>query len=270
MKTADEIEAQFQNMWYTELENVYRYQLGAPDWQDRLSARMRQDYSKKVQEIEDLFGSVFEKTLLDIGSGWGTFLIPAAKAGAKVVGVDIKKERVAITNRRLNVMKLSAQILLASGKDLPFADETFDIVTCFSVLEHVDEPNAVLNEIIRVLKRGGLFRMHVPNYCMPYDAHYGLWWISLLPKKVAKKYLSLRNRPNKYYDELTFTTYRSIISHLSKQNVKIIHLVEQKLNAKNYVRSPKKDFLASLIKLTATMRLFKAFVFPVSLAVVKQ
>src|SRR5262249_51594122 len=48
-------------------------------------------------------------------------------------------------------------------QSLPFAACSFDIVTANMVIEHLKEPTAVLEEVHRVLRRGGLFIFHTPN-----------------------------------------------------------------------------------------------------------
>ena len=50
-----------------------------------------------------------------------------------------------------------------AGEQLPFADATFDAVVCMEVLEHVDDPGAVVAESARVLRHGGIFIYSGPN-----------------------------------------------------------------------------------------------------------
>src|SRR5207253_8162604 len=52
---------------------------------------------------------------------------------------------------------LEIDYLAATGEKLPFANASFDSVVCADVLEHVDSPLAVIAEISRVLKDGGVF-----------------------------------------------------------------------------------------------------------------
>ena len=54
------------------------------------------------------------------------------------------------------------------ARTLPFADQSFDAVLCFQVLEHIDRPEAVIRELARVLKPGGLGLLSVP-FC--YNLH---------------------------------------------------------------------------------------------------
>lgn len=53
--------------------------------------------------------------------------------------------------------------IFGNGESLPFAAETFDLVTANMVVEHLEKPGLVLSEIDRVLRPGGLFLFHTPN-----------------------------------------------------------------------------------------------------------
>ncbi len=74
----------------------------------------------------------------------------------------------------LEVVAYPSTDVLAVGERLPFADETFDVVASFAVLEHVRDPFVCAAEITRVLKPGGLLYCQVP-FLQPvhaYPNHY--------------------------------------------------------------------------------------------------
>lgn len=60
--------------------------------------------------------------------------------------------------------------VFADGATLPFADGVIDVVTCFEVLEHVRSPEAVLSEIARVLRPGGVAYLSMPFAYPVHDA----------------------------------------------------------------------------------------------------
>jgi len=60
--------------------------------------------------------------------------------------------------------------VLADGGVLPFADESFDAVFSFSVLEHVKDPARVVSEMKRVVKRGGVIQISAPHL-IQYHGH---------------------------------------------------------------------------------------------------
>ena len=75
---------------------------------------------------------------------------------AKVIGVDIDPE--VKTNTELD----EAYVITPGGK-LPFPEETFDLVLCDWVLEHIADPQQFLSEARRVLRTGGSFFFRTPN-----------------------------------------------------------------------------------------------------------
>jgi ubiquinone/menaquinone biosynthesis C-methylase UbiE len=102
--------------------------------------------------------SVFSgKRCLDAGCGGGRGSILMAQSGAReVVGVDLSETNVRTCRMRAAQKGLTNLTFQQhSLADLPFEDETFDLVWCNGVLHHITEPDRGLGEIARVLKRGG-------------------------------------------------------------------------------------------------------------------
>ena len=107
-----------------------------------------------------------EATLLDVGAGAGIVEEMNFKMCCKeVVGVDLDP-RVA-TNPFLH------RGLVADAIDLPLPDCYFDVVIADNVMEHIDDPEGILKEIVRVLKPGGVVLFKTPNFFhyMPIIAH---------------------------------------------------------------------------------------------------
>jgi SAM-dependent methyltransferase len=89
--------------------------------------------------------------LLDVGCGAGLALRLAADAGAEITGLDVAEPMVAAARRRLPGADLRVGDLAA----LPFADETFDVVTAFNSVQYAAAPAAAVAEAARVTRRGG-------------------------------------------------------------------------------------------------------------------
>lgn len=90
------------------------------------------------------------KRVLDAGCGKGRYaaLIKQHATHIDVHAVDVSEEM-------LRHVPLDIHAQKASIQDLPYADESFDVVYCVEALEHVPNPEAALKEMVRVLNRGG-------------------------------------------------------------------------------------------------------------------
>ncbi|MDA8669789.1 class I SAM-dependent methyltransferase, partial [Flavobacteriales bacterium] len=96
-----------------------------------------------------------DELVLDVGVGTGRFL-SKLPSNIQKFGIDISISMLHLAkSKRINVC-------MGSGEDLPYSDNVFDLIVSTDVLEHVLDLNAVLKEIIRVLKPGGIFILRVP------------------------------------------------------------------------------------------------------------
>lgn len=95
---------------------------------------------------------------LDVGCGTGTMLQHLSRY-ARVQGIDADPQAVAFCHER----GLTDVRRVDSGA-LPFADGSFDLVTAFDVLEHVEDDAGLLREMYRVANPGGVLLVSVPAY----------------------------------------------------------------------------------------------------------
>jgi 2-polyprenyl-6-hydroxyphenyl methylase/3-demethylubiquinone-9 3-methyltransferase len=103
-------------------------------------------------------GAVGGSCVLDIGSGGGFLAATLADAGYDVVGIDPAMSAV-----RSAAQHVSASFVLGAGETLPFGSDSFDVVVCSEVLEHVDDVDKVIGEVGRVLRTGGVLIFSLPN-----------------------------------------------------------------------------------------------------------
>lgn len=102
------------------------------------------------------------KDVLDAACGVGYGIEILAGAGAKTVtGADIDAEAVATAKQRHG--DSAAAVVEADLLELPFEPESFDVVTCFEAIEHVEDHERVLAELRRVLRADGLLILSTPN-----------------------------------------------------------------------------------------------------------
>jgi len=125
-------------------------------------------YGPKLAFMKNYFGERFPAlTLLDVGVGYGVFLkIAAEDFGLRnLCGMDPYPNSIEIAKSMV-----PARIELGSLFDTqwPFEERAFDVITCFDVLEHLENPDAFFINAKRYLRGGGIILVSTPNKSLPY------------------------------------------------------------------------------------------------------
>lgn len=94
-------------------------------------------------------------TVLDVGCGTGVVALTAARAGAKVTGVDLTPELVRHARENASLARLEIEWHEGDAEALPFADGTFDAVVSQFGHMFAPRPEVAVREMLRVLRRGG-------------------------------------------------------------------------------------------------------------------
>src|SRR5215469_877303 len=94
---------------------------------------------------------------LDVGCGGGILAEEFAAMGFHVVGIDPSEQSLATAKEHAQSMGLAIDYHHGTGESIPYADNTFPVVYCCDVLEHVRDLPGVIKEIYRVTKPGGVF-----------------------------------------------------------------------------------------------------------------
>jgi len=105
-----------------------------------------------LQEALPLRGRV-----LDIGTGKGRFVIPLARQVANVTTVDVSAEEQRYARLEATYAGVADRIhfVILDARFLPWSAASFDAVLSWNVFHHLDDPQRVFNEMLRVLKPGG-------------------------------------------------------------------------------------------------------------------
>lgn len=155
--------------------------------------------NRKAMKIEQLLGLerfLHPIRLLEIGTGSGGiahYFARHPRLHCEVTAVDV------CDNRQVREGYDYRQV---TNADLPFSDESFDVIITNHVIEHVGDMNTQqhhLAEIHRVMKLGGVGYLAVPNRWMLTEPHYRLAFLSWWPHAWRTPYLRLM-RKGTFYD----------------------------------------------------------------------
>ena len=189
----------------------------------------------RANYLYDLYRSESEEQLeshdyLDIGCGYGVNSEVFGKGLENIYCSDFNIANLIkckeYMNRHENVFYLAAD-----AQSLPFEGECFDLVTAFSLIEHVPDQEQMLREALRVLKKGGKLVMQFPNRHFFMELHSGIPFYCLVPgfarpwvsKKMGYGGLSEINIPSpKKVEKLV----RLIDSSVNVKIVKVVYPVE--------------------------------------------
>jgi SAM-dependent methyltransferase len=101
------------------------------------------------------FDGYLGRRVLEVGCGAGTDLVRFARGGAIATGVDIAPSAIELARRNFEQHGLAADLRVADGEQLPFADGSFDLVYAHGVVQYTSNPAALVAECHRVLMPGG-------------------------------------------------------------------------------------------------------------------
>ena len=141
-------------------------------------------------------------TILEVGCSVGFNCLALAERfpSAHVVGIepDVDAARVAAAMASARDAN-RVQFIHGVGEALPFKLETFDLIVCHTVIEHVQSVPRVIAEMARVLSRRGVIHLEAPNYRWPREPHLGIWCVPILGKKWMKVSAALQGKRNHLY-----------------------------------------------------------------------
>lgn len=198
------------------MSDKHIYQTGYSDYFAKYQfdfERQKQKADKTLAVLSDYFGADVMRTLklLDVGCSAGLMTSVYAQFFAEVVGVDIDAPAVAFANG--NERGPNTRYCVSDGMSLPFASETFDVVTCSHIYEHVPDYNRLISEIRRVLRPGGVCYFVAQNRICLVEPHYFLPFLSIPPKRMAHKYMKLFGKGDFYYENLiTYWGLKKLVS----------------------------------------------------------
>ena len=229
---SSEINAVDEALIKTRLEEYYRRYycdaLRIPGWRDLVAVRLA-DTEYERQRLKQLESAVARNVVgarvLNVGCGTGGFNVLARDSGADVWGVDACAEAVTIA-----ALRTPGRVLRAAAEQLPLPPGGFDLVYCYSTLEHVADAGRAVREMVRVLRPGGRLYLHTPNRWACFEGHYKLFWLPGLPRCLATLYLALRGRPTGFLRTLRPLTLAECRALVEAAGARVTRVLEGGVN----------------------------------------
>ncbi len=193
----------------------YRDECCLPDWEKRVEHRLHEEDDEviKMNKLQLLLRSTFagQKHCI-VGAGTGGLAITLTERfGCEVYGVEPSDEEMTIIQERNALAGIPAEHFKKEfGERMSFPDNTFDVVHCYTVLEHVQNVDGCLSEMIRVTKPGGFIYISTPNYAYPYEGHYKIIFPTFLPKFFGSLYLRLLGKSPAFFRSVNLLTERYV------------------------------------------------------------
>lgn len=176
-------------------------------------------YQFVVDLAKEVFGTLKDKKILDLGCGWGTLSLLLSREGADVIFIDRTAVHVEVTEERL---LNSGEGYMCDARELKvLSDKSIEIAFLHSLIEHVGDFNEyrgdathsyedklkVMKEVYRTLNNGGKAFISTGNYNFPLDGEIKTWFFHWLPKTYQNEILdSMEIKADNYgilkWDEL--------------------------------------------------------------------
>ena len=188
-----------------------------------------------IKRVKTEIDSIQPKRILEVGSGPGFLSMAMAIQfeDAKVFGVEPEKSGVDLANSLSKELTLERQVTFqcGQGEALPFDDNTFDLVICHTVIEHVGNVEKVISEISRVLSPNGRLHLEAPNYVFPYEPHLQIYTVPKFGKKFVAftSFFQGKWGLRGYLEHLQFVTPFSLERLFTKYNLEANNLVVEKI-----------------------------------------
>ena len=199
--------------------------------------------------------------VLDIGSGTGKILEELKNNGWQVYGVDGEKEAIVWSQKR----GINCQLLDVTKEKLPFADNYFDLVLALDFLEHIPDEHSVIDEIKRVVKRGGVLIITVPAYQQLFS-----YWDKMLGHQRRYNKKSLNHLFSEQKLQVIFCSYYFSLLLFPAVLTRFLKQRNKKTNKSDFKEVPLKPIILPLISLYTLLekQMLKIIALPFGLSLI--
>ena len=162
-----------------------------------MNLMMEQFYTKLLNQISNFYDRDDDFTVLDIGCGIGVLsaIISQNFPNASITGFDISGEAV----KYAKLLLPSTNFYIGDIYSLPHCKESFDMVVCLEVLEHLNQPETIVDNIAKICRKYVIFS--IPNN-----------WKFRAANVIRFKYLERKGNTPGHKNEWTKEEFSSLIS----------------------------------------------------------
>lgn len=129
----------------------------------------RAGQQRRLEMILSAAGERIQGRILENGCGIGLYLEHLQPFGGELFGLEFDLDRAR------QAKDSGSYILGGAGEQLPFPENSFDLILSNEVIEHVRDDRQAVQEMVRVLKVGGRIALFCPNRWYPFETH-GIYW----------------------------------------------------------------------------------------------
>jgi ubiquinone biosynthesis O-methyltransferase len=166
----------FNKITHEDLNNLYEIRAKVLDWElgtgylgfFAKNKGTRYTFTRRLEIMMKLMPPLENKTVLEVGCGAGIISLELAKTSKKVVGIDVTETALDFGRKLASALNYShVEFKKGDAEHLEFDDNSFDIVVCSEVLEHLIHPESAISEFHRVLKADGILLLTTPCATTP-------------------------------------------------------------------------------------------------------
>ena len=149
--------------------------------------------------------------VLEIGCGDGGNLVPFARLGCKVMGVDMSPSRIEVAKKCFDNINLEGTFIASDIFKVKELERQFDLIVCHDVLEHIPDKSTFLSNLKKYVKPGGMVFMSFPAWQMPFGGHQQIChnkflshlpFYHILPRPIYRAILRMGHEDNGIIQEL--------------------------------------------------------------------
>lgn len=260
-----QVQAQAEKMSFAELLRFYWENVSLPptpvDLREGFIRHVLSDV-KRMENFQDRMGS--GKACLDVGCGAGSLVGVAQRNFEIVIGCDIAFRWLILARKRLEEMHCAPNLICCCADYLPFRSNSFDLVTGISMLEHVRNAQAVVNELSRVQRKNGrLFIWTANRFSIAPEPHVRLWGVGLLPRRWMPVYVKWRRGLS--YDKQHLLSFFDIRRMLTKARYDaLLFSLPEVIKEDHQGRGRIERLGGKLFSLLRNLPLLRLFLIPIS------